>query len=149
MDWGAIIAAIFTGGVIVEVIRAIAGRRQVHSAAQKVATEASVLLYQEYKDRLEQLDKKIDKQDETIEKQSAKIADLNREIEAVRAEVISRDRKIQELEHLKSDQQKEIEKLQQDKADRDRIIAEQNATITSLANRITILEAELKRLKSC
>ena len=149
MDWGAIIAAIFTGGVIVEVIRAIAGRRQVHSAAQKVATEASVLLYQEYKDRLEQLDKKIDKQDETIEKQSAKIADLNREIEAVRAEVISRDRKIQELEHLKSDQQKEIEKLQQDKADRDRIIAEQNATITSLANRITILEAELERLKSC
>lgn len=149
MDWGAIIAAIFTGGVIVEVIRAIAGRRQVHSAAQKVATEASVLLYQEYKDRLEQLDKKADKQDETIEKQSAKIADLNREIEAVRVEVISRDRKIQELEHLKSDQQKEIEKLQQDKADRDRIIAEQNATITSLANRITILEAELKRLKSC
>lgn len=149
MDWPAFIAALFTGGVIVEVIRAIAGRRQVHSAAQKVATEASVLLYQEYKDRLEQLDKKIDKQDETIEKQSARIAQLLCDIDAVKADLRSRDRKIQELEHLKSDQQKEIEKLQQDKADRDRIIAEQNATITSLANRITVLEAELERLKSC
>ena len=114
-----------------------------------MVTEASVLLYQEYKDRLEQLDKKIDKQDETIEKQSARIAQLLCDIDAVKADLRSRDRKIQELEHLKSDQQKEIEKLQQDKADRDRIIAEQNATITSLANRITVLEAELERLKSC
>lgn len=149
MDWPAFIAALFTGGVIVEVIRAIASRRQVHSAAQKVATEASVLLYQEYKDRLEQLDKKIDKQDVTIEKQSARISQLLGDIDAVKADLRSRDRQIQELDNLKRDQQKEIEKLQQDKADRDRIIAEQNATITSLANRITVLEAELERLKSC
>ena len=149
MDWPAFIAALFTGGVIVEVIRAIAGRRQVHSAAQKVATEASVLLYQEYKDRLEQLDRKIDKQDVTIEKQSVRIAGLLGDIDAVKADVRFRDLQIQELDKLKGEQQKEIEKLQQDKADRDRIIAEQNATITSLANRITVLEAELKRLKSC
>ena len=149
MDWPAFIAALFTGGVIVEVIRAIASRKQVHSTAQKVATEAGVLLYQEYKDRLEQLDRKIDKQDVTIEKQSVRIAGLLGDIDAVKADVRFRDLQIQELDKLKGDQQKEIEKLQQDKADRDRIIAEQNATITSLANRITILEAELKRLKSC
>ena len=149
MDWGAVIAGLLTGGVIVEIVRAIAARKHVHSVAQKVANEASSLLYQEYKDRLEQLDSKADKQDEKIEKQSTKISELTCEVDVLRAEVRSRDQKIQELENLKSAQQHEIEKLQLDVAERDRKIAEQTVTIASLANRITVLEAELKQLKGC
>jgi len=165
VDWQAILVTAVTSGALVAVINAIANRHKAKAEAEKIRAEgqailkqieqdagesvhkATVALYAEYQDRLKMLDEKADKQDEKIEKQSKKISDLTCEVDTLHTEIKSRDRQIQELEVLKQSQQKEIEKLQLEVKERDRKIAEQTATITSLANRITILEGELRNIR--
>ncbi len=140
MDWGAIIIAALTGGAIVKLLDVLGNRKIVEAQAKEATARSAEILLKNSEIRIGNLTDKVKDQDVLITGLRNELYDLKREI-------TTRDTEIRELKKLKAEQAEQIQKLQQDVAERDSKIAEQTATIESLALRITKLESELERLQ--
>lgn len=148
MDWGAILIAALTSGALVKLLDVLASRKTVDAQANLVASEASKILLQEYKDRLLRLDERANEQDTKIESQRIRIGELIEQLNCMQDIIDAREDEIKSLENVRKVQQEEIDTLRREVEARDKKIAEQNITIQNLAARIAVLEAEINKLKA-